>query len=63
VFNIQDGKLLLADVLDSARNGLLSAVEGVFLIAAVVMATSFILNMLLVDERMPKAFDESSLAS
>lgn len=49
VSQIQGGKLLLTSALNNAQSSLLSAVHTVFLIGALIMATSCILNLLLVE--------------
>jgi hypothetical protein len=48
---IRGGKLLLANALESAHNGLLSSVREIFLIASGIIAVSSLLNTLLSDER------------
>jgi len=49
VSEIQGGKLLLTSALNNAQVSLLSAVHTVFLISALIMAVSCILNLLLVE--------------
>lgn len=47
---IANGQVLLANLLDGARMGLLSALHSIFLFGAGLMAVSFVLNLLVRDK-------------
>ncbi|HEV1288415.1 MAG TPA: hypothetical protein VNU44_24025, partial [Bryobacteraceae bacterium] len=54
VAQIANGRVLLANLFDGARAGLLSALHSIFLLGAGIMALSFALNLFLSDRSAAK---------